>query len=342
MNSSKLIGSDRIQDAGGPVPKTILVSGASGIVGYGILRSLRKSPDEYRLIGTTIHDFSIAPAFCDVCEIALRTNEPGYMDWLAEMIKKHSVDMVIPGIECDVFLWNTKRDRIVSTGAIPLLNKSELITLCSDKWDFYQRLIIDNEKYAIPTTLNGEYGTFPVPFLLKPRRGYGSKGIVTIKNRNEFEAYKHKIGPELMMQPIVGSENDEYTVSAFFDSESRLVDHMALRRKLSRDGYTQEAQVVVLDLGTFLDDMAATFKPVGPTNLQFRIADGSIRLLEINPRISAATSIRASFGYNESVMSVEFFLKKRVPSRSDRSRSTGRRAIRYTEDYILSDDCTNK
>jgi carbamoyl-phosphate synthase large subunit len=322
--------------------RTILVSGASGIVGYGILRSLRKTSEVFRLIGTTIYDFSVAPAFCDACVIAPRTSDPGYMDWLTGTIRKHSIDMVIPGIECDVLRWNEERARIVSAGAIPLLNNSELIALCSDKWAFYQRLVIDNEKHAIPTLLNGEYGTFPAPFLLKPRRGYGSKGIVTINSRNEFEAYRQRIGPELMMQPIVGSDQDEYTLSAFFDNESTLIDYMTLRRKLSSSGNTQEAEVVTLDLGTFLDEMAAAFKPIGPTNFQFRIADGAIRLLEINPRISAATSIRASFGYNESVMSVEYFLNKHVPPKSDRSRCTGRRAIRYIEDYIIPDDCTNK
>ena len=61
--------------------KTILVSGASGIVGYGILRSLRKEVEKYKLVGTTIYDFSVAPAFCDVFEKALPTNHPDYIDW---------------------------------------------------------------------------------------------------------------------------------------------------------------------------------------------------------------------------------------------------------------------
>ena len=46
--------------------KTILVSGASGIVGYGILKSLRMSEEKYNLIGTSIYDDTIAEAFCDL------------------------------------------------------------------------------------------------------------------------------------------------------------------------------------------------------------------------------------------------------------------------------------
>jgi len=53
----------------------ILVSGASGLVGYGILKSLKG----HTLIGTTIYDFSIAPAFCQA-EKVLQTNDTKYID----------------------------------------------------------------------------------------------------------------------------------------------------------------------------------------------------------------------------------------------------------------------
>jgi carbamoyl-phosphate synthase large subunit len=110
--------------------KTILVSGASGIVGYGILRSLKKYQENYLLIGTTIHDFSIAPAFCDIFEKAIPTNHPDYIEWLCSIIEKHSVNMIIPSIESDLFKWNDERETLKSTGTFPLLNNSELIKLC--------------------------------------------------------------------------------------------------------------------------------------------------------------------------------------------------------------------
>ena len=315
--------------------KSILVSGASGIVGYGILRSLRKSTDDYKLIGTSIYDFSVAPAFCDIFEKALPTDHPDYMDWLYDIIKKHSVDMIISGIECDMFKWNKEREKIISSGAFPLLNNGELIELCSDKWAFYEKLVIDNEEFAIPSTLNADFNTFPLPFLLKPRRGFGSKGIIIINSEKEFEMHKHKIGRELIMQPIIGSAEEEYTVSAFFDESSRLTDYISLKRKLSRDGYTQEAQVVDFDFEPVIVNLAKSFSPIGPTNFQFRIEGKSIKLLEINPRISSATSIRASLGYNESVMSLNYFLHNQIPTKTDQTKIINKRAIRYMEDYIF-------
>lgn len=315
--------------------KTILVSGASGIVGYGILKSLKKGIDEYKLIGTTIYDFSIATAFCEVFEKAIPTSHPDYIEWLCTIIKKHSVDMLIPGIEADLYKWNEEREKLASTGAFPLLNNPDLIDLTKDKWGFYQELIKQNVEVAIPTLTEGEYSTFNVPILLKPKRGFGSKGIIKINNEKEFDAHKDKLSKDYIMQPVIGTDEEEYTVSAFFDTSSNLIDLFPLKRKLSGDGFTSEAQVVDFDCDEIILSLADQFKPIGPTNFQFRMDGDKIKLLEINPRISSATSIRAAFGYNESVMSVEYFLKDVIPQKLNRKDLINKRAIRYMEDHIF-------
>lgn len=315
---------------------TILVSGASGILGYGILKSLRLANSAYRLIGTTIYNASVAPAFSDVVEIAPKTSDKAYMPWLLSVVKRHNVDMIIPGLECDMIRWNEEKHLIQEAGALALLNSGALIKLCCDKWKFYQELNRLHPNYAIPTYLAPDYHSIPAPFLLKPRSGYGSKGIVTVTSSAEFRRHQKRIGPDLMMQQIVGSPAEEYTMSAFFSHNAEVLECVALRRVLSPNGYTQEAEVVdAQQFQTFLQHMASAFNPVGPTNFQFRLVHGEIKLLEINPRISAATSIRALLGFNEAGTSVEYFMNGQVPQKIEQSRIVGRKAIRYVEDFLL-------
>lgn len=319
--------------------KTILVSGASGIVGYGILKSLRSYDSAIRLIGTTIYEDSIAPAFCDVFEKALLTSDENYINWLCEIIKKYSIDMIIPGIEADMKAWNNSKEILEQTGTHVLLNNSELIELCSDKWNFYQELKSSGSKLAIETRLTGTFEeieeSFGLPFLLKPRCGFGSKGIIKVENKETFSQNIQKIGNNLMIQPIVGNIEEEYTISAFFDDQSILLCQMCLRRKLSKEGFTETAEVVELENSqAAIEELAKIFRPTGPTNFQFRVHNGELKLLEINPRISSATSIRAAFGYNESAMSVEYFLNNQKPSQP---KIKNGRAVRYMEDYISYD-----
>lgn len=319
--------------------KTILVSGASGIVGYGILKSLRSYNPELNLIGTTIYEDSIAPVFCDIFEKAPLTSNTNYINWLCATIKKHNVDMIIPGIEDDMKAWSKQREILEKTGAYVLLNNPELIELCSDKWDFYQKLKSAGSKVAIETRLDGTFEelkkAFGLPFLLKPRKGYASRGIVQIENKETFIKNMPHIGGTLMVQPIVGNIEEEHTISAFFDKDSNLICYMGLRRKLSKEGFTEKAEVVELkNSQAAIEELAQIFKPVGPTNFQFRVHNEELKLLEINPRISSATSIRTAFGYNESEMSVQYFLNNKKPLQPEIKKG---HAIRYTEDYILYD-----
>ena len=318
--------------------KCILVSGASGIVGYGILKCLRASQLDLTLIGTTIYDDSVAPAFCDIFELAPKTNAPEYLDWLVDCIKKHHVDMIIPSIEADMLFWNLHRRELTEAGAFVLLNNSDLIEACRDKWIFYQKLVSGAPKYAIPSAVSGNFSEisdkFGLPFLLKPRRGFGSQGIHRIHNAEDFEKYFLRGEDDsAMLQPVIGSDDEEFTVSAFFDRNSKLMAYQQLKRKLSVLGFTESAESCdIPSISDILNDLAAVFSPVGPTNFQFRKDNGQLKLLEINPRISSSSSMRSKFGYNEEEMAVRYFL---LGEEIKQPELFSGRVVRYTEDHFF-------
>jgi len=317
--------------------KRVLVSGASGIVGYGVLRSLRQAEQRCFLVGTSIYDDSVAPAFCDQFERAPPTGAPEYLNWLLATLKRHRIDLLIPGIEIDMYYWVEHVPEICSTGALPLLNVPELIGFCKDKWVFYQQLAAAGVSCAIESSLEPDFSVlatqFGLPFMLKPRRGFGSRGIVRVTSEDVFLKHRADIGPVLMAQPIVGNDEEEFTTSAFCDGRGSYFASMTLRRKLSRDGFTDKAEVA--DTAEFIpamDELCRLFRPLGPTNFQFRRCAEGPKLLEINPRISSSTSIRTAFGYNESVMALDYFLDQRDPGQPALRRG---RAVRYTDEQIF-------
>lgn len=320
--------------------KTILVSGASGIVGYGILRSLRKSGLPLKLIGTSIYDDSIAPAFCDTFELAPKTTDQTYMSWLYSVMQRHRVDMIIPGIEIDMYTWMQHADDIHQSGVTALLNTPSLINLCADKWTFYNHLVQVCPQWTIPTSLENQFSTlsekFGLPFLVKPRKGFGSKGIRRIHDSEQFAACQDQIGPTLMAQPVIGNDDEEYTVSVYADGIGGFAAGIAMRRKLSENGFTEKAEVVsMMEFTDAISVMCQHLQPFGPTNFQFRKHDSGLSLLEINPRISSSTSVRMAFGYNESAMAVEHLLNNVTPTQP--SIRNGK-AIRYTEEHIIYED----
>jgi len=322
---------------------TILVSGASGIVGYGVLKSLKSSGKSLKLIGTSIYDDSVAPAFCDIFVKAKLTSDGDYIDWLIGVIEKYNIELIIPGIEADLYKWTENIEIIKQTGVKVLNNNPSLIKLCKDKWEFYNSISKIDKKYLIPTSVKNNFNTivseFGLPFLLKPKRGFASKGIVKITNEEEFNKHFQYIPDLLIVQQIVGNIEEEYTTSAFCDGNGSYFAKMTLKRKLSKDGFTDRAETTNLDIiDEFLSHFCKILNPLGPTNFQFRIHEGELKLLEINPRISSSTSIRSSFGYNESSMVIEYFLENKIPIQP--VLKTGK-AVRYIEDKIFFDDSNN-
>jgi carbamoyl-phosphate synthase large subunit len=311
----------------------VLVSGASGIVGYGILKSLNSY--NCKTVGTTIYDNSVAPYFCDHLEKISPTDNPDYIKNLINAINKNNVDIIIPSIEIDVLKWSNNRKEIEqNTNAITVLNNPDLIKLCSDKWMFYKELNKYNSIYKIPT-----YSKLPkkvdFPIVIKPKKGYGSNGIFRIYNEIDLAMNENKINNDIIIQPLIGSEDQEYTVSGFFDKESNLMAFITLKRNLSKMGYTESAETV--DNSDMFEkailDLALIFKPVGPTNFQFRIdKNNELKLLEINPRISSSTSIRSAFGFNESIMCIEYFLEGKKITQPKLKKG---RVIRYSEDAVF-------
>ena len=219
---------------------TILVSGASGIVGYGILKCLQDSG--CKRIGTTIYPNSPAECFADVVEIVPPTTDERYLPSLIQIIKKYNVDMIIPGIEADMSCWNEYRNVLADTGVFLLLNTRELIDTCLDKWIFYKKIKAFGLECCIESSICADFKRFRSPFILKPRCGYGSKGIVKVDSEEMFEKYRGQVGETLMMQEYVGDDADEYTVSAFFDIEGAMKALLMLKRKLSNSGFTERAR----------------------------------------------------------------------------------------------------
>jgi carbamoyl-phosphate synthase large subunit len=291
-----------------------------------------------RIVGMDIYPDAVGQVWCDSFAVAAPAADAGYVSFLTELIRRERIDLVIPAIEQDALRMSEERRQLEPTGARFALNAADLIATAHDKWSMHNRLCGAGLP-AIPTAVDGTFNElsarFGLPFIVKPRRSYASKGLVRVAAEDDWEYWRAKLGDEFMAQQIVGDDGGEYTVGAFGLGDGTVTGRMILRRTLGRDGSTAKAWVsAVPDLDEAVDALARLFRPVGPTNFQFRRHQGAYLLLEINPRVSSSTSLRAAFGVNDAAMCVEYFLEGRVPS--PRPAGSGF-AVRYIEDVVIHD-----
>jgi len=256
---------------------------------------------------------------------------------LLDIFDRERIDLVMPGIEQDVFYFDCNRALFENIPTQFVLNDSRLIGLSRDKWLMHQALIASGLR-AIPTSTDTAWDACmekigPAPVLFKPRMGSGGRDHSVVEDKYDFQYLLRKHHHNFLLQKLVGTPEEEYTVGLFGYGDGECGDLAVLKRKLGPGGATWTAETVSFDaeLERVCRELCAIFRPVGPTNFQFRKSDGKAWLLEINPRFSSSVSLRAALGFNEASMSIEFFLQKRRPGTFPWKKA---RCVRYIEDHI--------
>lgn len=317
----------------------ILVTGVGAIIGYGIVNSLRKTGRALNIVGLDIYADAVGQHFCDHFIQAKRADSPEYLDFLLDVIKLHQIDLVFFGTEQELYRVSDSRDMFSDYIDRLVLNSKYVVDLSKDKLKTYT-FLCQNGIEAIPTLVDGSYCSIAqklgLPFILKLRHSYASKGIFRIHDEQDFDYWKAKATGSFMLQELVGDDSHEYTAAIFGSGEKGGSAPFVLRRRLSGEGATAKAVVVQIpELCEAVAHLADILRPIGPTNFQFRRHHGKYLLLEINPRISSSTSIRAAFGYNEPEMCIRHYLEKvDFEMRPMQSGS----AVRYISDWIRYED----
>lgn len=318
---------------------TVAVTGVGAIIGQGIVKSLRQSQYDVRVVGVDRSDCSPGPHLVDAFEKKPDVDEDSqvYLDYWARIVRAHGIELILPGLELDMLFFNAHRDFFAGLGVKLVLNNPRLIEQTIDKWTFGQALAATGYR-AIPAVRPQSWSEAisalgPAPLLLKPLRGNGSRGIVLLNDEDDFAYWTRKSASEWMLQRVVGTIDTEYTVGVFGLDNNDTVGPLIFRRRLSSSGNTLMAEVVsrhpVIDAAVAM--LVQSFRPMGPTNFQFRVEGDHAYLLEINPRFSSSNSLRTAFGFNEAEMAIDFYLFGKTPAAP---RITKGIAWRYTEDFV--------
>lgn len=315
--------------------RTVAVTGVGALIGQGIAAGLRAMGD-VRVIGVDRRGALRADQLCDrvVRKPAVDEDSAEYLTFWRDLIAAEGIELILPGISIDMMWLNAHRgDLDCALG----LNDAALIGAAEDKAVFAQALAPAGVP-MIPTCPEGTSwedaltALGPAPILLKPARGEGSQGIVKLRDRVDFDYWTQVSAGNFLLQRIVGTDAEEYTVGLIGFGDGTGTDPITFRRQLTRAGNTGSAQVAeVPAISQATAQVVAHFKPLGPTNLQFRLEGDTPYLLEVNPRFSSSCSLRLGFGYNEAALAVALYLEGARPATPAFAKG---RAERYNADLF--------
>lgn len=311
---------------------TILVTGIGGNVGQGILRIIRSTYENVKLIGTNISDFSAGNCWVDIFyQVPYATQHEQYIEYMLNIVQKETVDLIIPSTDYEAYFLSLNKDRFSCKIAV---NEADINKICLDKYQTSVHL----EKYNIPFSksyLPSQYNNQFQKMIAKPREGRGSRGLLI-----DYKEYNLLNDDEYLIQEM--HEGIEITTAVYVSYlTNKLVGFINLNRKLD-NGLTIQCEVINNyndEIENLLTSLLSKYPFAGSFNIQSIInKNNEIHPFEINCRISGTNSIRHHLGFKDVLYTIDELLFQKTIVKPTISNGF---AIRYFADVIYPNGVYN-
>lgn len=206
----------------------------------------------------------------------------------------HRIDMIIPSFDETLLMWAQKQQELANIGKFVMLSSEETVRIFQDKWLTYCFF----SEHGIPTPATSLVQEFP---LVKPRLGRGSAGVRITDHPVDMEG--------LVSQEVL--YGTEFTVDVFCDRQNTPVYIVPRQRMGVKEGKSTGG--IVFDhpgIRRLVEQICSAIPFLGPINVQgFICQNGSVKILEINPRIAGGMALGFAATENWVKLVVEHFLE---------------------------------
>ena len=324
----------------------ILVTGVGSTLGYGILETIRKAKLDCQISGTDYFKTAVGLYKVDFPFILpdILSNDVQEEVWLSsltQIIDRQNIDYVLVGLDFEVPLFAKFKNRIEdSTDCQVVVSSSEVVRICNDKW-FTYCFLKDNDfmapKSCLPDGLELFRSQVPFPWIVKPRQGSTSKGLVRVNNSTDLmHALSNCDNP--IIQEEVGNSDVEYTCGVLV-ADGKVLSSIALRRTLKNGNTAVAYYNEAPEIDIYIRSVAEKLGAFGAINIQLRLTDIGPKIFEINPRFSGTTPVRACFGLNEIAVLFNYFSSRNLVNNIPLKEGM---VIRHTVDHFVSDTDLNE
>lgn len=283
---------------------TILVTGAGGGVGQGIIKSIKLILDlDIKIIAADISPLAAGLYGGDKAVLVPAASAERYFEVIERVCTENSVDYYFPGTDVELFkASDLASDLFRKCGTETAVCPSNVIKIADDK--FLTVKFLKDNGFDAPNTQFPEevkLDDLNYPVIIKPKVGCRSIGVCKVNNNVEAERAIKSVDAPIIQEFIDG---DEFTCTVVVVKE-KVSDVLCLKRDL-RAGDTYRAFPEKNNIiENYVKKIALSIGVQGSCNFQLRVQEGIPKLFEINSRFSGTTPFCAQLGFNP----VEFYLK---------------------------------
>ncbi len=278
--------------------KKVLITGVGGDIGQSIIKCLKDIHYNLYLLGCDIDLYAAGKSKLNKFYQVPKASEfDKYFDVIQKLTEEEKINYILPTTEAEIEFYDNHRDYFDKRNIIIFINNSFIIETFFDKYKTINFLKNNNLPHPRTYLLEDYNDRLAFPFLLKPRRGYGCKGLIVIHDSDELNLYRKRT-KNYVVQEIIGAENEEYTVTVFSTGKESF--SIAFRRYLGYGSLTKVAHVIYDEAIKSLVEKIARFSLLkGSLNIQCRKTDAGYIPFEINSRFSSTVYTRHCFGFQD-------------------------------------------
>jgi len=306
-----------------------------------LVRLFQKAIQELQLDGLVyaVDLQANAPALhvADGWKTVPRVTEKKYLDRLLMFCKKYQISLVVPTIDTELHILASARDKFAAEGVLLLVCSNNVNQIAFDKRST-QRFFEDN-KFSMPKLFSAdealELSSNLYPLLLKPARGSCSVGVTKVNNHKELSFFLDYLDDPIIQEFVSG---DEFTFDVLIGLDGSVLSVVPRLRIETRAGEVSKS-VTVKD-SRMIDSVwqvADTLQgAVGCVTIQaFRLADGDLRFIEINPRFGGGFPLSAEAGADFPRWILQMVMGISVDQSLQNSWQDGRVMLRYDDAIIV-------
>jgi carbamoyl-phosphate synthase large subunit len=272
----------------------ILITGVGGASGAGLAKVLRTN---HYLMGVDANPHAPGKVLVDEFHVVPYASDKGYLRKLKALATGCDALFCTVDEELPIVAKNARK-----LGCKVLTPDFRAVENCLDKAKCIQ--ILEKVGVNVPKTITVDKRKYEeikkalgTPFVLKPRRGRGSRNINIIKNKDDYTHCK-KSDIDFIAQEYLRGE--EYTVDVLLDKKAKAIAIVPRKRVLTDRGVSIVGETVKNEtIVKFAKKAAEALKLKYIVNVQMK--NGKKRtpkITEINPRPAGTLPLTVRAGVN--------------------------------------------
>ncbi len=308
--------------------RKLLITSVGSRVGHAILAALRRADGPWYVVGVNSIAFNAGVFDCDSAWLVPPTAErEAFEARLREVVEAERPALILPGRDDDLPVLAAMRERLAELGAFALVGSPEAVEICSDKYRtaevFRAAGLPFTETAASREEIEALLSSCGFPLIAKPRRGFASRGVRVLFDRDELETALACDTEMVVQEYLVPGrwrkarreitradverdgmlrQEDEVRVTVLLGREGKALGVIATRHEFGHGMVrTMEALVEAsLEVAACAAaELLGRHGLIGPCSAQGSLTEGSWRIFEVNARSTGGSGARAAFGFNE-------------------------------------------